>query len=163
MTAVGWRRANQLAKGENLSLDTVKRMAQFNRHRKNAKIDPKHKNEPWKDAGYVAWLGWGGDSGIDWAMRISEQEKEKALIELGELITKAGARNARVDLGRLQQIHDLTVELGVDCAGRKEAHPRKAETERRRESLQAYLQSFGNEGARLIELSQAIATYRKQK
>ena len=30
-------------------------MAQFNRHRENAKIDPQYKDEPYKDRGYVAW------------------------------------------------------------------------------------------------------------
>lgn len=68
-TPVGWQRANQLAKGEKLSLDVVSRMAQFNRHRKNSKIAPEHKSEPWKDNGYVAWLIWGGDEGVDWAMK----------------------------------------------------------------------------------------------
>lgn len=70
MTPTGWARANQLAKGENLSLDTVKRMANFIRHKSNSKIDPKYKSEPWKDRGYVAWLGWGGDVGVNWARRI---------------------------------------------------------------------------------------------
>ena len=68
-TEVGWRRASQLAKRENISLDVVKRMAQFNRHRENAKIDPKYKGEPWKDNGYVAWNLWGGTAGVDWAIR----------------------------------------------------------------------------------------------
>ena len=68
-TEVGWRRASQLAKRENISLDVVKRMAQFNRHRENAKIDPRYKGEPWKDNGYVAWNLWGGTAGVDWAIR----------------------------------------------------------------------------------------------
>lgn len=71
MTKTGWTRARQLARGEDISLDIVKRMAQFNRHRKNSKISPEHKDEPWKDNGHVAWLGWGGDAGIDWAMSIA--------------------------------------------------------------------------------------------
>jgi hypothetical protein len=70
MTQTGWTRANQLAKGENLSYDTVKRMAAFARHKKNAKVSPEHKDEPWKDNGYVAWLGWGGDAGVEWAQKI---------------------------------------------------------------------------------------------
>ena len=78
MTAVGWNRANQLASNETLSLATVKRMAQFNRHRKNAAVDPKYKDEPWRDAGHVAWLGWGGTTGIDWAKRIAESEMNKS-------------------------------------------------------------------------------------
>jgi hypothetical protein len=71
MTPVGWARARQLASQSEIGLSTVKRMAAFNRHKKNAAVDPKHKSEPWKDAGHVAWLGWGGTSGIEWAIRIS--------------------------------------------------------------------------------------------
>ncbi|MFY7886767.1 MAG: DUF5824 family protein [Dolichospermum sp.] len=77
-TPVGWQRANQLAKGEKLSRDVISRMAQFNRHRKNSKIAPEHKDEPWKDNGYVAWLIWGGDEGVDWAIKkIGEIDKNK--------------------------------------------------------------------------------------
>ena len=75
-TEVGWRRASQLANRENISLDVVKRMAQFNRHRENAKIDPKYKGEPWKDKGYVAWNLWGGTAGVDWAIREVNKLKE---------------------------------------------------------------------------------------
>ena len=72
-TAVGWTRANQLAKGEKISADTVKRMASFNRHRKNSSIKPELKATPWKDKGYVSWLIWGGDEGVDWAMKKSKE------------------------------------------------------------------------------------------
>jgi hypothetical protein len=72
-TAVGWARAHQLAKGEALSRDVVSRMAQFNRHRKNSKIKPELKDEPWKDNGYIAWLIWGGDQGVDWAIKKMEE------------------------------------------------------------------------------------------
>ena len=72
-TPVGWARAHQLAKGENLSTDTVKRMSAFNRHRKNSSIAPEHKATPWKDKGYVAWLIWGGDEGVDWAIEKSKE------------------------------------------------------------------------------------------
>ena len=71
MTPVGWARARQLASQSEIPLSTVKRMAAFNRHRKNAEVDPKFKSTPWKDRGYVAWLGWGGSTGIDWAIKIS--------------------------------------------------------------------------------------------
>ena len=76
-TPVGWQRANQLAKGEKLSKDVVSRMAQFNRHRKNSKIDPELKETPWKDNGYVAWLIWGGDEGVDWAMKKMKEIDEE--------------------------------------------------------------------------------------
>ena len=73
MTRVGWRRANQLAKGQKISRSTIARMASFNRHRRNATIDPDLRGTPWKDKGYVAWLGWGGTEGVDWAIRKMKQ------------------------------------------------------------------------------------------
>lgn len=82
MTQVGWTRASQLAKGGPVSFATIKRIAQFKRHQTNAKINPKFKGTPWKDAGYVAWLGWGGDAAIlSWAPKIIRQ-KEKNLHEI---------------------------------------------------------------------------------
>jgi ATP-dependent Clp protease protease subunit len=75
-TPVGWARANQLANGENISEDTIKRMASFNRHRQN-------KDVPYKDGcGGLMWDAWGGTEGVDWAIRKSEQidrEKSKAM------------------------------------------------------------------------------------
>jgi hypothetical protein len=67
MTQVGWTRANQLCNGENISEETIARMASFARHRENAEVAPEFKSTPWKDKGYVAWLGWGGTTGIEWA------------------------------------------------------------------------------------------------
>lgn len=69
MTRTGLARANQLCNKENISEETIARMSAFARHEKNAKIDPKYKSTPWKDKGYVAWLGWGGATGIAWASR----------------------------------------------------------------------------------------------
>jgi len=81
MTRVGWTRANQLCKGENISRDTISRMASFARHRQNAEISEEFKGTPWKDKGYVAWLGWGGTSGIEWAQRKLKQIDEMEKIE----------------------------------------------------------------------------------
>ncbi len=76
MTSVGWARARQLASKSEIGLSTVRRMAAFNRHRKNAAVAPEFKDTPWKDRGYVAWLGWGGTSGIDWAVKTSAANKD---------------------------------------------------------------------------------------
>ena len=75
-TEVGWQRAHQLAKGEAVSRDVLGRMAAFNRHRKNSKISAEHKDTPWKDNGHVAWLIWGGDEGVDWAIKKMEELDE---------------------------------------------------------------------------------------
>lgn len=87
MTAVGWRRASQLASGKPVSLDIVKRMAQFARHEQNyIKARAKQKSEgkpPWAYAAIVAWLGWGGSSGIlSWAKRISSANSKSFSDEL---------------------------------------------------------------------------------
>jgi hypothetical protein len=66
-TLVGWQRANQLAKGENISRETIARMSAFERHRDNSKGDPK------EDCGALMWLAWGGDEGVDWAKRKLKQ------------------------------------------------------------------------------------------
>ena len=86
MTQVGWTRANQLCKKENISEETIARMAAFERHRKNSEVSPEFKGTPWKDKGYVAWLGWGGTTGIEWAKRklqsIRNQKMSKQAFEV---------------------------------------------------------------------------------
>ena len=77
MTRVGWTRANQLSKGENISRSTISRMASFKRHQKNAEVSAEFKSTPWKDRGYVAWLGWGGTSGVNWAIKKLESIDNK--------------------------------------------------------------------------------------
>ena len=89
-TLVGLARARQLANGEPISESTVKRMAAFNRHRKNSKVDPQYSSEPWRDRGYVAWLLWGGTEGVDWAIRKSKQIDEEKLSSNQFLIRKIG-------------------------------------------------------------------------
>lgn len=76
-TAVGWQRANQLAKGEAISRDIVARMASFNRQRQNSGVSAEFKDEPWKDRGNIAWLIWGGTEGVDWAMKKMEEIKKQ--------------------------------------------------------------------------------------
>ncbi len=77
-TAVGWTRAGQLARGETLSLSTVKRMySYFSRH----EVDKKGKdwgNTANPSNGYIMWLAWGGDAGFSWSRGIVEREKKKA-------------------------------------------------------------------------------------
>jgi hypothetical protein len=76
-TSVGWTRAGQLARGESISLSTVKRMySYFSRH----EVDKKGKdwgNQANPSNGYIMWLAWGGDAGFSWARGIVEREKKK--------------------------------------------------------------------------------------
>jgi len=86
-TAVGWTRAGQLARGETLSLSTVKRMySYFSRH----EVDKKGKD--WDNSenpsnGKIMWLAWGGDAGFSWSRKIVEREKNmKKNLELNEIV-----------------------------------------------------------------------------
>ncbi len=114
MTAVGWARANQLANKRNLSYETIARMAAFNRHRKNATIDPKYKSTPWKDRGYVAWLGWGGTSGINWAIRKAESIRKgtiKASVEIGDFPWGDRRREDYNDQEMIDGIIDILINI----------------------------------------------------
>ena len=86
-TMVGWTRAGQLARGETLSLSTVKRMYSFfSRH----EVDKKGKD--WDNAenpsnGKIMWLAWGGDAGFSWSRKIVNREKNmKKSLEMQEVI-----------------------------------------------------------------------------
>ena len=88
-TMVGWTRAGQLARGETLSLDTVKRMfSYFSRH----EVDKKGKdwgNQANPSNGYIMWLAWGGDAGFSWSRRIVNAEKDKSLFsDFGKKVSK---------------------------------------------------------------------------
>lgn len=78
-TAVGWTRAGQLARGETLSLSTVKRMySYFSRH----EVDKKGKdwgNQANPSNGYIMWLAWGGDAGFSWSRSIVNREMDKSI------------------------------------------------------------------------------------
>jgi hypothetical protein len=70
-TPVGKARANQLANGENISEETISRMASFARHKENSQ------KELGDGCGRLMWLAWGGDAGIEWAQRKLEQIRNK--------------------------------------------------------------------------------------
>lgn len=72
-TAVGKARANQLANKENISRDTISRMASFKRHQQN-------KDVPYSEGcGGLMWDAWGGTSGIEWAInKLKEIDNKKS-------------------------------------------------------------------------------------
>jgi hypothetical protein len=87
-TAVGWTRAGQLARGETISLSTVKRMySYFSRH----EVDKKGKdwgNNANPSNGYIMWLAWGGDAGFAWSRSIVNRETDKMIFaNFGKEIT----------------------------------------------------------------------------
>ena len=66
-TQVGWTRARQLANRDSLSRDTIARMASFKRHQQ-------HKDVPYDEGcGGIMWDAWGGDAGVNWAIKKLKQ------------------------------------------------------------------------------------------
>jgi len=119
-TSVGKQRANQLAKGEPISEETIARMAAFERHRQNSK------KELGDGCGRLMWLAWGGDEGVEWAQRKLKQirkEKQSAFVDnaggfsIGDYVswTFAG-RGDDSDRGR-GQITDLRVSGKLKVPG----------------------------------------------
>ena len=74
-TPVGKARANQLANGENISEETIARMASFERQRENSN------KELGDGCGRLMWLAWGGDAGVEWASRKLKQIRNEELAE----------------------------------------------------------------------------------
>ena len=86
----GVTRARKIASGK-VSRHDVRRMSAFNRHRKNYRPDKKM-SDGGPTAGTIAWLLWGGTSGVNWAKKKSatmnaetfgaEDEKEEYMVNV---------------------------------------------------------------------------------
>jgi hypothetical protein len=93
-TQVGWIRAAQLAGRENLSVDTIGRMAQFERFQQY-KDDPYLGEDGQVNCGRVMWDAWGGDEGIEWAKRKLEEISNSNNLEVDNMKTeKTGIEKA---------------------------------------------------------------------
>jgi len=81
-TQVGKTRASQLAKGENISVDTLKRMYSYlSRHKDDLKSSKEYKGS----CGRLMYDSWGGESGLKWAERkIKSLEKQKMVFSFDE-------------------------------------------------------------------------------
>ena len=97
-TEVGIARARDISNGENLSIETVRRMASyFARHEVDKEAEGFRPGEDgYPSNGRIAWALWGGDAGQSWANRV--------------LASEDGERSAQVDeqsLDVLSQTHML--------------------------------------------------------
>jgi hypothetical protein len=72
-TAVGRARAGQLARGEAVSADTIKRMrSYFARHANDKQAKGFFRgDDAFPTPGRVAWDAWGGDPGERWANSVN--------------------------------------------------------------------------------------------
>lgn len=82
-TPVGKARANQLAKGEPISEETISRMASFARHLQ-------HKDVPYSEGcGGLMVDAWGGQAGIEWAQNKLEKIRKQRVENTSDIISQA--------------------------------------------------------------------------
>ena len=75
-TNIGWIRSSQLAKGENISLDTISRMYSYlSRH----KVDLETSTSYEKGCGKLMYDAWGGEAALDWSKRILDRETDMSV------------------------------------------------------------------------------------
>jgi len=84
-TSVGRTRAGQLARGESVSIETLKRIKSFlARHKVDEQALGFNRGEKgFPSAGRVSWDAWGGDAGFAWAESMVERY-ENAIKKHGE-------------------------------------------------------------------------------
>jgi len=78
-TPIGWTRANQLANRENISEETIARMASFARHLQ-------YEDVPYTEGcGGLMVDAWGGRVGIEWAQRKLDEIREEMSYNFAEV------------------------------------------------------------------------------
>ena len=108
-TRVGVTRANQIARKDGLSLETVKRMKSFLRGTKLTNKPRDLKGEKgYPSAGRIAWALWGGDAGQSWAERIVEKENKKLAEPDSSVVSDA------VEKGLQNKLEKHREEVGAD-------------------------------------------------
>lgn len=105
-TAVGKKRASDLAAGHPVSAETILRMYSFfKRHEVDKKAEGFNSGEDgFPSAGRVAWSAWGGDAGFDWSSRIRNQITKSARA-LSLMASEEG------DMADMNEVPDLNEEL----------------------------------------------------
>lgn len=121
-TATGRRRAQQLADGEPVSLNIIRRMASYlARHEVDKEGEGWSPGEPgYPSPGRVAWAAWGGDPAVSWTRGILESVQEGRnpwRIVIGYAGCPASDPFAVVGMdGTLEGCHPSTVDAQAQIA-----------------------------------------------
>ena len=101
-TAVGWTRANQLAKGEPISEETIARIASFARHLQ-------YKDVPYSEGcGGLMVDAWGGPAAIEWASNKLDRIRDEKMSKFSSFIPSPNYTEEE-----LESIGVLAKELGI--------------------------------------------------
>jgi len=104
-TDVGRARASQLARGDNVSERTIRRMRSFlARHSVNSQAEGfSFGEEGFPSAGRVAWDAWGGDPAVKWVEEIvarldAQEEKEACPIATSNVVVNLENRQTAIEV-----------------------------------------------------------------
>jgi hypothetical protein len=120
-TSVGRTRAGQLARGESVSIQTLKRMKSFlSRHKVDGQALGFNRGEKgFPSAGRVSWDAWGGDAGFAWAESMvdryenaMEKHGDHDQSEHGSWSTGTGGGEDKGTTGRPAMAPDKAPEQG---------------------------------------------------
>ena len=102
-TQVGKVRAQQLANGENISLDTIRRMRSFLiRQKKNYDLAVKRKD--YEACGYISYLLWGGPAALPWAEKRLRYEYGEEFDDTEKTIVEALIKQEMAQIGSIDNV-----------------------------------------------------------
>jgi len=118
-TEVGIARARDISNGENLSMNTVRRMASyFSRHEVDKEAEGFRPGEDgYPSNGRIAWALWGGDAGRSWANKqISDDEGRGMGSKMSEREIRAAAQpmEIREDEGEAIRVSGYAAVFGEE-------------------------------------------------
>jgi len=118
-TEVGIARARDISNGENLSMNTVRRMASyFSRHEVDKEAEGFRPGEDgYPSNGRIAWALWGGDAGRSWANKqISDDEGRTMGSKMSEREIRAAAQpmEIREDEGEAIRVSGYAAVFGEE-------------------------------------------------
>jgi HK97 family phage prohead protease len=110
-TAVGKKRASDLASGKAVSAQTILRMYSFfKRHEVDKKAEGFSSGEDgFPSAGRVAWSAWGGDAGFSWSSKI-----RNSITNSARALSLIAEENDMADMNQVPDLNEELTELLAD-------------------------------------------------
>ena len=147
-TPVGKKRANQLANGDNISRDTIARMAAFERHRKNSK------KKLGDGCGRLMWLAWGGDEGIAWAQRKLKQIDSEKMCSCSKFSDDTDLSHLFENIGESLDNYEIVDKFDVKLG--EDGSPIEFATEEQELERQLLATIKANPGASMLTIAELL-------
>jgi hypothetical protein len=165
MTSVGVRRAVQLANGQPVSLETIRRMLSFfDRHEIDKRAEGFRRGEPgYPSKGRQAWSGWGGDSGRAWARKIARKYDREWYLERLASVRKADQKSQSTPAPKKDQITGSRKNDpgSATAKGRTSIKLEPATEKALRRKVAEHNERHGDDPGKRATLSKLAAVYRR--